>query len=288
MAYPRRCKYCGQRIVMSELDSGNWQPWEADGSGRHQCSSSRVPTTATLAWISSNYDPETYLTRCPWCREHVYYHTNGNGDCVYFDSLGYPWQIHACWEKYWKEAQARRRVLISLSNLPTLDHQKLHILAEVLIYASYSIVDDQVFYNIHETTIAQRLGISVSILQLDFGHLYRAEPKGIKLLNPKSQVKVNRPPKPLLSETLAELVNCEYCNKLIWQRALVDHLKTTHSLSTVTCTSCNEQVLKRSFKRHLEECSPRNKRKQKKRKKGSVRVKSDGSTNTTYRRRSIT
>lgn len=42
----------------------------------------------------------TYPTKCPWCKRNVYYHTNGNGDSVYFDHLtGAPWPEHYCWEQ---------------------------------------------------------------------------------------------------------------------------------------------------------------------------------------------
>lgn len=42
----------------------------------------------------------TFPTACPWCKSHVYYHTNGNGDCVYFDAItGPPWPVHDCWER---------------------------------------------------------------------------------------------------------------------------------------------------------------------------------------------
>jgi hypothetical protein len=45
----------------------------------------------------------TYQTICWWCGARVYYHTNGNGDCVLFDRLGHPWQVHGCWERYREE-----------------------------------------------------------------------------------------------------------------------------------------------------------------------------------------
>jgi hypothetical protein len=31
------------------------------------------------------------------CGEHVFAHTNGFGDFVLFDSLGWPWPIHECY-----------------------------------------------------------------------------------------------------------------------------------------------------------------------------------------------
>jgi ribosomal protein S10 len=36
----------------------------------------------------------------------VFFHTNGYGDCVLFDELGYPWEVHACWEMYRSEHRA--------------------------------------------------------------------------------------------------------------------------------------------------------------------------------------
>ena len=45
-------------------------------------------------------DPSTRLISCWWCGASVYYHSNGYGDSVLFDSLGYPWQIHECWQRH--------------------------------------------------------------------------------------------------------------------------------------------------------------------------------------------
>ncbi len=38
--------------------------------------------------------PLTHPTQCPVCGEIFFFHTNGNGDCVFFDSLGKPWPKH--------------------------------------------------------------------------------------------------------------------------------------------------------------------------------------------------
>lgn len=35
--YYRKCKYCGRRIRMAEMDNGQWLPFEIDGSGKHEC-----------------------------------------------------------------------------------------------------------------------------------------------------------------------------------------------------------------------------------------------------------
>jgi hypothetical protein len=42
----------------------------------------------------------TAITKCFWCSLDVFYHTNGNGDCVLFDALGRPWAVHGCWKEY--------------------------------------------------------------------------------------------------------------------------------------------------------------------------------------------
>lgn len=87
MAYPRYCKHCEDSIIMSELTPGKWQPWEPNGSGRHQCNSSKfaLPKTA-LPLPSLLVSVKTYLTRCHWCQEPIYCHTNGNGDSVYTEN----------------------------------------------------------------------------------------------------------------------------------------------------------------------------------------------------------
>jgi hypothetical protein len=37
----------------------------------------------------------------------VYFHTNGFGDCVLFDRLGWPWQVHDCWLEHREQQQQR-------------------------------------------------------------------------------------------------------------------------------------------------------------------------------------
>ena len=44
--------------------------------------------------------PLTYPITCWWCPEQVFFHTNGNGDCVLLDApLGRPWHVHECWKQ---------------------------------------------------------------------------------------------------------------------------------------------------------------------------------------------
>lgn len=270
MAYPRNCIHCGQLIVMSELSPGRWQPWEPDGTGRHQCGSGRARSaSSSLSLAALVANAETYLTRCPWCRQHVHYHTNGHGDCVYFDSLGYPWQVHACWEKYWKEKKDRQRVLNLFSNKDTLDQQKLLILAGVLRTVRRTGSQDSLLYAIHETTLAQWLGISFPIFKTNYGHLYKVEAHGIKLKVGSSTPTVPIEPeiKPGLPvhELRSRLINCRRCGKVIWESRLIDHLRASHPLATVHCPNCNKVIPKRSLQKHLEDCKPKKKQKKRKR-----------------------
>lgn len=41
-------------------------------------------------------EPLTYPTTCPYCGAQIFFHTNGNGDVVFFDALGPPWPKHPC------------------------------------------------------------------------------------------------------------------------------------------------------------------------------------------------
>jgi hypothetical protein len=75
------------------LGGGGWH------GGYLAAFSDRVATTSRSGGESSGA-PRTYTTRCWWCGAEVYYHTNGYGDSVLFDSLGWPWEVHGCWEAY--------------------------------------------------------------------------------------------------------------------------------------------------------------------------------------------
>lgn len=99
-AYLRPCKFCGDSIIMIKLDNDNWQPFELDGSGRHEHGTN---TSNTIYSVRNIPTPLTYPIKCWECRQNVFFHTNGNGDVVLFDNLGAPWEVHACWEDLRKE-----------------------------------------------------------------------------------------------------------------------------------------------------------------------------------------
>lgn len=42
----------------------------------------------------------TYRTKCRSCGAAIFFHTNGNGDAVFFDDLGPPWPVHWCYRAY--------------------------------------------------------------------------------------------------------------------------------------------------------------------------------------------
>jgi hypothetical protein len=65
---------------------------------------STLPNISTSTSLSKNSgssgDGSTHPAVCWWCGDEVFFHTNGNGDFVMFDSLGTPWEIHASWQAH--------------------------------------------------------------------------------------------------------------------------------------------------------------------------------------------
>lgn len=61
-----------------------------------------APPQPIRSWrLESLGRPLTYPIECWSCFEPVFYHTNGNGDCVLLDGpLGWPWHVHGCWEQH--------------------------------------------------------------------------------------------------------------------------------------------------------------------------------------------
>ena len=75
---------------------GNRSVWSYDSSLYDLSSTS----SKTQDFSVEETEAKTYLINCWWCNQSVFYHTNGNGDSVLFDSLGWPWKVHLCWENY--------------------------------------------------------------------------------------------------------------------------------------------------------------------------------------------
>lgn len=117
-------------------------------------------------------DAETYPTTCWWCRETVFYHSNGFGDSVLFDSLGSPWQVHSCWKEYWNQERIKRQseknsvedsVILSTSDI----EQK-----NSLIFTGAMNTLNKINILVTERQVASYLGISLDILKESFFHLY--------------------------------------------------------------------------------------------------------------------
>lgn len=170
---------------MSELSAGKWQPWDIDG-GRHVCGKQRQTAKHNPNLSQSplkETSAETYLTRCPWCRDHVYYHTNGNGDTVYFDSLGWPWQVHPCWKRHWGAQQKRKRFLKQLQNQDDCIQQQRLMLLGTLQKNARSAQHQSGLFTVKEETLANWMGLSLKQLRHDYGRLYRASKAGIAIVD---------------------------------------------------------------------------------------------------------
>jgi hypothetical protein len=101
----------------------------------------------------------------------VFYHTNGNGDSVYFDSLGQPWEIHACFSEYWQQEKERRNLLGSLSeyqhflssSVSEREQRKRLLFGAIQnVYASLS-----------EEAVAEQMGLSKRELRKYYGSFYK-------------------------------------------------------------------------------------------------------------------
>lgn len=124
---------------------------------------------------------KTCLTSCPWCGVDVYYHTNGKGDSVYFDNLGYPWPVHECFKRYWNKQQGGNQKHLDWFDYLHSDEQKRIILQSIIRHSPYFIANASYVYQITEEELAIKMGISILHLQKFYGHLY--EKKGVH--NPK-------------------------------------------------------------------------------------------------------
>ncbi len=116
-------------------------------------------------------DVETYPTTCWWCGEKVFYHTNGFGDSVLFDSLGSPWRVHSCWKNYWnierilKPGKKHSNSVEDSLILRVLDGRRL-----ILAGAIQSINRTQNL--VTEKQVARYLGISLEMLRERYSHFY--------------------------------------------------------------------------------------------------------------------
>lgn len=151
-------------------------------------------------------DAWTRKMNCWWCGESVFYHTNGYGDCVLFDSLGYPWKVHACWQDYWAGKKALRTALAPTSTLKSImaQAQRYAKSGQVSIYRALMCPSGQQQYSNQriavlagaiyqsrfipdELTVATRLGLTIEQLRTSYGDLYFIDrsTNGIQLIPPQ-------------------------------------------------------------------------------------------------------
>lgn len=148
-------------------------------------------------------DSVTHGMLCWWCGAPVFYHTNGYGDCVLFDSLGYPWQVHSCWADYWNGQKSIRRGLANtrfpdnvsriLERIGTYEqsgrsstyrdlkgtpHQEQHRDQRMAVLVG-AITRSRFIPT--EKTVAQRLGLTVVQLKVTYGDLYTLDPMAKEL-----------------------------------------------------------------------------------------------------------
>lgn len=189
--------------------------WGGNGGGFFINLSSSLPKTTS---DENDYEQsETYLIQCWWCGAFVFYHTNGYGDSVLFDSLGYPWEIHSCWETYWRTEKDRRRVINYLLHDSNQAEQKRMILMGAVRKIKGVTFGRLGFYGATEEAVACQLGLSVSQLRLGYSDIYKVDSAGIRLISKLEQintpqiVKINKNTKLAeYTETRSFKTDCNY------------------------------------------------------------------------------
>lgn len=113
------CYGCGAPIEFRHID-GRVVPLGCQCSRGEEWTPSLVRDPGSVfGGIAALDRPLTYWTVCWWCGAEVFFHTNGNGDCVLLDPpLGSPWPVHACWQQHRDDMAGRywRRVAVHLTS----------------------------------------------------------------------------------------------------------------------------------------------------------------------------
>jgi|GEM_PF-6755200 len=150
----------------------------------------RLVDNSRSSCTSQTEDAKTYLTICWFCKKaEVYYHTQGYGDCVLFDSLGSPWQIHQCWVDYRSEERTKRKLLKNLYyehhvlSIKNPDQKKRSIIRGAARTIEGVTFNGLSFYGATEAAVACQIGLSVEKFRQAYGHLYTVFSAEIRLLN---------------------------------------------------------------------------------------------------------
>ncbi len=148
------CGWCGGPRTGQRRRRGTIR--RCDESGYSVSSASSKPSATP-----QTDEARTYLTQCWWCGATVYFHSNGYGDAVLFDSLGIPWQVHSCWEKH-REKQKQVKTIFDLS----VDKAKCLVLAGAI----NNLLSEG--FTPTKAAVAKAMGTSIRQLHADYGHLY--------------------------------------------------------------------------------------------------------------------
>lgn len=122
----------------------------------------------TPSFSAKTKDAQTCPTECWWCGALVYYHSNGYGDSVLFDSLGgCPWQVHSCWQDYWKQQKLKRQVTqpVILGNLESNQLKRLILTVAIRNLNSHGV-------KLTEEQVALQLRVSVEQLRQEYHQIY--------------------------------------------------------------------------------------------------------------------
>ena len=154
-----KCNKCGNEIEYARID-GIIRPIHTNSSSctgnkkqsvKQQEIKKEQNSFPNSVITSPKREAKTYSQKCFWCNDFVYHFTHGNGDYVLFDSLGWPWQIHECWEKHClnKKGLLELKILDAKSQLITGVINQLHQEKEAIT----------------ELNLATKLGITVHELK---------------------------------------------------------------------------------------------------------------------------
>jgi hypothetical protein len=145
-------------------------------------------------FIDEEREAKTHLTTCWWCGETVFYHTNGNGDSVLFDSLGWPWEVHSCWADYSSGRKTKsdvsytsgiiqyppkpslyfKQVIDSyIENSPSTTPEDNHLLLLGLAKLMDNVrVGDCSIFGLSEIELSNQINLSVDELRQVYGRFY--------------------------------------------------------------------------------------------------------------------
>lgn len=224
--------------------------------------SSQIQDLVTCS-SSDKDDPKTFLTLCPWCNDSVYYHTNGYGDSVYFDSLSYPWQVHECFKNYWESKKANNKKESGQTKNQSLyrdfftiseDQQKRLILIGAIHQVPHVIFGEILIYRATEKALAKQIEITVQDLREIYGHLYVQELGGIKIFSleeiEQKQKKQSLILGSLNSEHLTITKSTPKTN--IFNKYLtLNSTKTVNPNQLINCPKCHQRIKKNRLDKHI-------------------------------------